>query len=192
MFQLEGLERALRALGAVLESRDLSYQVLVVGGSSLLLLGFTTRATADLDVVGLVSGGIYTKADPLPDPLVGAVEDVALALGLASDWLNPGPASLMDFGLPPGFEDRVTVRTYGGLEVHVAGRTDLIFFKLYAAVDTGPRSKHFTDLQVLDPSDDELLSAARWTITHDTSSAFRGELLSTLAELGLTVADDNL
>ena len=128
----------------------------------------------------------------MPDPLVDAVEDVAGALDLASDWLNPGPASLMDFGLPPGFEERVTVRTYGGLDVHVAGRTDLIYFKLYAAVDTGPRSKHFTDLQDLDPSDDELLSAARWTITHDTSGAFRGELLGALAELGLTVADDDL
>ncbi len=105
MFEVEGLERALRSLGAVLESRALSYEVLGVGGSSLLLLGVITRPTADLDVVGLADGGTYRKADPLPDPLAGAVADVGLALDLAPDWLNVGPASLMDFELPKGFED---------------------------------------------------------------------------------------
>src|SRR5713101_9436449 len=118
MFEVEGLEQALRSLGAVLESRALSYEVLVVGGSSLLLLGVITRPTADLDVVGLADGGIYRNADPLPDPLAGAVADVGLALGLAPNWLNAGPASLMDFGLPVGFEERVTIRRYGSLAVH--------------------------------------------------------------------------
>lgn len=43
MMQLEGLEEALRSLGAVLESRQLTYRLLVAGGSSLLLLGFIDR-----------------------------------------------------------------------------------------------------------------------------------------------------
>ena len=68
MFEVEALERALRSLGAVLESRGLSYEVLVVGGSCLLLLGVITRPTADLDVVGLADGGVYRSADPLPSP----------------------------------------------------------------------------------------------------------------------------
>jgi hypothetical protein len=192
MFEVEGLERALRSLGAVLESRALSYEVLVVGGSSLLLLGVITRPTADLDVVGLADGGTYRKADPLPDPLAGAVADVGLALDLAPDWLNVGPASLMDFDLPKGFEERVTVRRYGGLAIHLAGRTDLICFKLYATVDQGARSKHFADLQDLAPTHDELLLAARWTLTHDTSPAYRGELLRALAVFGVEVDDADL
>lgn len=192
MFEVEGLERALRSLGAVLESRALSYEVLVVGGSSLLLLGVIARPTADVDVVGLAERGIYRKADPLPDPLVGAVADVGLALGLAPNWLNAGPASLMDFGLPDGFEERVTIRRFGGLAIHLAGRTDLICFKVYATVDQGPRSKHFGDLQDLGPTRDELLFAARWTLTHDISTGYRAELLETLAVLGAEVDDADL
>lgn len=189
MFEVEGLERALRSLGAVLESRALSYEVLVVGGSSLLLLGVIARPTADVDVA---ERGIYRKADPLPDPLVGAVADVGLALGLAPNWLNAGPASLMDFGLPDGFEERVTIRRFGGLAIHLAGRTDLICFKVYATVDQGPRSKHFGDLQDLGPTRDELLFAARWTLTHDISTGYRAELLETLAVLGAEVDDADL
>jgi Nucleotidyltransferase of unknown function (DUF6036) len=192
MFEVEALERALQSLGAVLESRGLSYEVLVVGGSSLLLLGVIRRPTADLDVVGLADGGVYRSADPLPGPLADAAADVGLALQLAPNWLNAGAASLMDFGLPEGFEERVTIRRYGGLAIHLAGRVDLICFKLYATVDQGPRSKHFGDLQDLAPTQDELLVAARWTLTHDTSSGYRGELLKALAMLGVEVNDADL
>ena len=94
-----------------------------------------TLTSSDSQTTGNTSTPIHCLTH-----LVGAVEDVARALDLATDWLNPGPASMMDFGLPPGFERRVSVRTYGGLEVHVAGRADLICFKLYAAVDSGPRA----------------------------------------------------
>jgi hypothetical protein len=192
MFEVEALERALQSLGAVLESRGFSYEVLVVGGSSLLLLGVITRPTADLDVVGLADGGVYRSADPLPGPLADAVADVGLALELAPNWLNAGPASLMDFGLPEGFEERVTIRRYDGLTLHLAGRLDLICFKLYATVDQGPRSKHFADLQDLASTQDELLVAARWTLTHDTSSGYRGELLKALAVFGVEVNDADL
>jgi hypothetical protein len=192
MFEIEGLEQALRSLGAVLESRQLSYELLVVGGSSLLLLGVITRPTADLDVVALVEASVYRSAEPLPDPLLGAVAEVGQAFGLSTTWLNAGPASLMDFGLPNGFEDRVTIQKFGGLVLHIAGRTDLICFKLYATVDQGPRSKHFSDLQALSPTHDELLHAARWTITHDTSIGFRTELLEVLATLGVEFDDADL
>jgi hypothetical protein len=192
MFQLEGLEEALRSLGAVLEARGLSYRVLAVGGSSLLLLGLIHRPTGDIDVVGIIEGGHYVKADPLPGPLAAAADDVGNALGLDEKWLNAGPTSLLDFGLPKGLEERLTVRRFGGLEVHVPGRPDQICFKLYAAADQGPLSKHFSDLVELSPSPEELMKAARWAITHDTSVAFRGELLGALNELGLEVDDADL
>jgi hypothetical protein len=192
MMELERLEEALHSLGAVLDSRHLSYRLLVAGGSSLLLLGFVDRPTADLDVVGIDGGDRYTRAEPLPPPLVTAVADVALALGLAPTWLNPGPTSLLDLGLPAGLTERITVRRYGGLELHLPGRFDLVCFKLYAAVDQGPRSKHFADLWALDPSPGELIGAARWTITHDPSAGFRSELLGALGALGVEVSDANL
>ncbi|MEI8409263.1 MULTISPECIES: hypothetical protein [unclassified Kribbella] len=191
MFALEGLQEALETLGAVLASRGIDSRILVAGGSSLLLLGVVKRPTADLDVIGLGEDGRYVKAETIPRPLAEAVRDVGAALGLSEKWLNNGPASLFDFGLPEGFESRVTVRRYGSLEVHVVGRFDMICFKLYAAVDhSGQRtSKHLTDLEALDPSTGELLTAARWTRTHDDSDGFRQELTKILGHLGVGVED---
>lgn len=192
MFGLEGLEEALRTLGAVLESRRLSYRLLVAGGSSLLLLGVVDRVTADLDVVGIDGERGYVRAEPLPSALVVAVADVGRALGLGPEWLNSGPASLVDFGLPPGLADRVSVRRYGGLELHLPGRFDSICFKVYAAADQGRRSKHFRDLEALEPSGAELLDAAHWAITHDPSPGFRGLLVETLQAFGVEVTDGTL
>jgi hypothetical protein len=192
VFGTEGLEEALRSLGAVLEARHLTYRLLVAGGSSLLLLGFVDRATADLDVVGIAESGGYRKGEPLPEPLVAAVADVGLTLGLDPKWLNAGPASLVDFGLPEGLGERVTIRRYGGLEVHLPGRFDLVCFKLYAAVDQGPRSKHARDLEALEPSADELLEAARWATTHDPSPGFRTVLVGALESFGVEGSDAGL
>ncbi len=191
-FQLEALEEALRTLGAVLQQRDTPYSILVVGGGSLLLLRLIDRPTGDLDVVALAEKGVYRKIETLPAPLATAAAQVARALELADTWLNTGPASLMDFGLPSGWEDRIAVRTYGALEVHISSRFDLICFKLYAAVDRGPNDKHYSDLQEMESTADELTQAARWTITHDPSEVFRNELLGCLASLGVEVSDGDL
>jgi hypothetical protein len=64
-----------------------------------LLLDLIKRPTKDLDIVAIVHVGKYVTAEPLPDFLRTAVRDVAAAAGLAENWLNPGPASLLDFGL---------------------------------------------------------------------------------------------
>jgi hypothetical protein len=167
----------------VLEGRGLSNGILIVGGSSLLLLGLISRPTADLDVIGLTVGSDYVKADHIPQPLAQAVADVAVVLELAPTWLNNGPASLMDSGLPAGYEGRTSVRRYSGLEVHIPARVDLICFKLYAAVDQGPGSKHFHDLQELAPTAVELLTAASWCQSHDPSSGFESEMRAALADL---------
>lgn len=194
MLGQSGLVDALETLGSVLQSRGVSSRILVAGGSSLLILGFIDRPTADVDVVGLVVEDHYVKAETIPAPLAEAARDVGAALGLGDRWLNNGPASLFDFGLPAGFERRVTVRTYGSLEVHLPGRTDLIAFKLYAAVDQwGNRvNKHLTDLAALEPTAAELLDAARWTRTHDPSDGFRGELKTVLKSLDIEVSDADI
>jgi hypothetical protein len=49
--------------------------------------------------------------------------------------------------------------------------------------------KHEADLRALEPTRDELIEAARWTITHDPSEGFRTELLGALAHLGVEDAD---
>jgi len=192
MFERDRLDEALATLGALLEERGNHIGVLVVGGGSLLLLGVVERPTADVDIVGFSSVAGYTKADVLPEFLTTAVLEVGDALGLGGAWFNSGPAGLIDFGLPAGLEDRVMVRTYGGLEVHLPAREDLVCFKLYAAVDQGERSKHFADIRALTPTSEQLLNAARWTRTHDPSPGFLVELQRILRLLEVEVSDDDL
>ena len=184
------LDHVLQALGDTLEARGLAYELVVVGGSGLLLLGLVTRPTKDLDALALVDDGEYVPAEPLPPPLAQAVASVGRAFDLSETWLNAGPTDLLRFGLPEGFRDRVEIRRFGGLTIHVAARFDQICFKLYAAVDQGPRSKHAADLRALRPTDDELLAAARWSRTQDPSDGYRQVLAEMLAALGLEGADD--
>lgn len=161
-------------------------------GSGLMLLGLVSRPTRDLDALALVEEGVYVSADPLPPSLAEAVASVGRTLGISEDWLNPGPTELLRFGLPEGFEQRVQRRSFGGLILHVAGRFDQVCFKLYAAVDQGVGSKHAADLQRLDPTPEELLTAARWSRTHDPSDGYRGVLVATLGALGVEVTDADL
>lgn len=187
------LGTVLKALGELLDARGLHYEVVLIGGGSLILRGLVTRLTTrDVDILGeWTSDGVMRMA-VMPEPLRQAVVDVARTYGLAADWINLGPASLLDFGLPAGFDSRVERRDYGGLVAYLAGRFDQVCFKLYAAVDQGPRSRHFQDLRELGPTQDELLEAAGWTITHDPSPGFRSVLNKMLGELGAEDTDGRL
>lgn len=170
-------EDALAALGALLEERGERHTFLAIGGGSLLLLGLISRPTADLDVLGVRAEGGYRRLDRLPAPVADAVREVGEAFGLRADWVNTGPAGLVDFGLPPGLEGRVHTRRFGALELHLPDRVDLICFKLYAAVDQTERVQpHFQDLRAMEPTEAELVAAARWTRTHDPSPGFLHEL----------------
>ncbi len=169
---LVSLENALEVLGQLLADRELHYEVAAVGGGSLLLLGLIERPTRDLDLVALIKDHALISANPLPSPLVQAVEEVGKALDLGKDWLNIGPASLLEMGVPSGFMGRLHVRKYKGLTLYLADRFDQICLKLYASVDQGPQSKHFTDLLALMPTRDELNLAKNWCITQDVSMNF--------------------
>ena len=186
--QLEEIESALRTLGAVLQDRETPFGLLIVGGN-LLLLGLIDRPTADVDVIGVKDGTHYRQVTELPGPLLSAAADVADALGIPAKWINSGPASLMEFGLPLGWEERVVVRQYGALEIHLTSRFDQICFKLYAATDRGPDDKHFHDLVQLTPTKEELLTAAAWTRTHDRSEGFPTMLIGCLDRFGVETDD---
>jgi len=84
-----------------------------------------------------------------------------------------------------GFLSRARRDDHGSaLTVWYASRLDQIHLKLYAAVDQGP-GKHEADLRSLEPTRDELLAAARWTLTHDSSPGYRFILVQALAALGV-------
>ncbi len=175
----------LDALGEQLAAQRECFTIAVVGGSALLALGLVSRATRDVDVLAIVDGEELTSAQPLPAALVGAAQTVARDFGLSKDWLNPGPTSLLDLGLPEGFFERAQHRHYGpGLEVLFASRVDQIHLKLYATVDQGT-GKHLKDLQALDPTERELLDAASWSQTHDPSDGYRSVLARVLNYFGI-------
>ena len=191
MFRDADLDEALATLGQLLQDRDERHDLVIIGGGALLLLGLIERPTKDLDAVARVEEGRWLRAEPFPNGLVRAISDVADALDLEEDWLNPGPAGLVDRGLPAGFEERVVVRRYGTLTIRLAAVEDLVAFKLYAAADHWPdRSRHLADLRRLEPTPGALIAAARWCRTHDPSDGFRDTLLlPVLAELGVEDPD---
>ena len=186
------LEELLEALGQLLEARGHTYTLITVGGASLLLQRLSVRPTRDLDVIAVGDGKAFRKADVLPASLLEASRDVGTAAGVGENWLNAGPTGLMDFGLPAGFDERSEVRQYGSLTLHIASRFDQICFKLYAAVDQAPASKHLDDLRLLEPTAEELVAAARWSQTHDPSEDYHGQLLALLRMLGVPDADRQL
>ncbi|MBT8248549.1 MAG: hypothetical protein KJN73_12110 [Acidimicrobiia bacterium] len=175
---------ALAALGEVLAFRGLTADIAVIGGTAMLLGDLSNRVTRDVAVVALVEDGQLIGAQELPIPFLEAIQDVAADLDLDSDWINAGPAGLLEFGLPDGFLERCELIRLAGLTVRVADRFDQIHFKLYAAADQGPRSKHVSDLALLHPSVDELRAAVAWCQTHDPSPGFAESVSAVIDHLG--------
>jgi len=139
-------------------------------------------------VVALAVEDELRSAVALPPELLAAVEVVARDFRVSNDWLNNGPAELLRFGLPAGFEARWETQSYGpALRVHWASRFDQIHFKLYAAVDQA--GKHLRDLEALHPTSDELIAAARWSREHDPSEGFLSALREALQYFGVEDAD---
>jgi Nucleotidyltransferase of unknown function (DUF6036) len=188
-YPTEGFDPPLAALGQLLAERGLRYELLAIGGGALQLLGLITRPTRDIDVVALVEQAELVPFEALPDPLQRAVADTAAVFRISDEWFNAGPRSLTEHGLPDGVLVRAHRREWGGLVLHLADRQDQVFFKLYAAVDQGPKSKHFEDLRRLTPTVDELRAAAAWAQTHDPSEGFRRELRFALRDLGVGDGD---
>ncbi len=183
------IEKILSALGELLDGRGIMIPELVVcGGSALNVLGLVSRTTKDVDVVAFAenrAGSYYLRsADPFSDGLENAGKRVARDFNLPETWLNSGPTSAVELGLPDGLMKRVETKRYGKkLIVHFLSRYDQIHFKLYAAVDQGP-GKHLNDLEALKPSAQELLEAAQWSKTHDVSEGYRDSLKELLRYLG--------
>ena len=175
----------LEALGEQIADLGDRYELVVVGGSALIALDLVTRPTQDVDVVALHSGGALQTAAPLPEGLLVARGRVARDFRLPEDWLNDGPATLLDFGLPDGFMSRATRRDYGlALTVWYASRVDQVHLKLFATVDQGP-GRHEADLRALAPTRDELIAAARWSRRHDPADGYRAVLTRVLETLGV-------
>lgn len=184
------IEKILMALSEQLEAEGvMRLELVVCGGIALNMLGYIQRTTKDIDVIAFVDKNkdgltFLTKADPLKPSLLTAARKVQRDFNLPDNWLNAGPASVMDFGLPEGLMDRVETCSYGkNLIIHFLGRYDQIHFKLYAVVDQGG-GKHYDDLMALKPTAEELEKAARWSITQDPSEGYKLVLKDFLEKIG--------
>ena len=170
-------------------------EIVVCGGSALILTGAVARTTQDVDIVALASSQGLLSPDPLPTDLERAAVEAAEDLGLPDNWLNNGPSrgigGLFQMGLPDGLMNRWLTRRHGShLTVHFIGRLDQIHFKLYAAADRG--GYHIEDLLALQPSTDELVAAGRWAMTHDVSKTFESILKDLLRSINHDDAADRL
>ena len=178
------LNEALQLLNEQLILSDApATEIVVCGGSALIATGLVPRTTQDVDIVALMKAEVLVDSEPLPKYLIEAADRVGKVLNLPVDWLNNGPASQFQMGLPQGFQERLTTVVVGAkLTVHYIGRYDQIFFKTFASADRG--GYHVSDLKALNPADEELIAAARWCMTQDTSEAFRMILKDMFKQLG--------
>ena len=156
-----------------------SLGLVICGGTALAALGLVLRTTKDVDVLGRVleteDGLIIQKITEFPRWLIEAAEKVRRDFDLPENWLNLGPASQVESGLPEGFEERLVRKPYGeSLTIYFISRIDQIHFKLYAAVDRA--EYHVQDLKALKPTDEDMERAAKWVITQDVSDVFKSLL----------------
>jgi hypothetical protein len=196
MIGSKNLQDILSALDRQIGVQKGSYISLVVcGGTALAALELTNRTTTDVDVLAEADetedGVEIYRVEQFPSWLTAAAETVARDFGLPEHWLNLGPASQVESGLPDGFESRLVKKNYGkNLTVYFTGRTDQIYFKLYAAVDRD--DYHVQDLFALKPTDQEIEKAARWVLTQDVSEAFRLILKDFLEQHGYGVIAERI
>lgn len=183
------IRRVLEALGERLSHHNDPHTELVVcGGAALNALGLSIRATRDVDALAMASrepGGelILHPIKAFPVYLQEHVQAMVKDFALTPDWLNLGPADLVE-SLPEGLVERLESEQYGDrLVVHFISRLDQVHFKFYAAVYTDI-GRHFADLQDLNPTPAELESAARWSLTHDASEPFKLLLREMLTYMG--------
>ena len=164
-----------------------SIGLVVCGGTALAALGLMRRTTKDVDVLAEAEeterGLAIHSIEQFPAWLTAAAKVVARDFGLPEQWLNLGPASQAASGLPEGFASRLVKKSYGVyLTIFFTGRTDQIYFKLYAAVDRD--DYHVQDLFALKPEDAEIEKATQWVLTQDVSTAFRSILIDFLERHG--------
>jgi hypothetical protein len=158
-----------------LAERGLGLEAVVIGGAALNLLGVVSRPTKDCDILH----------PPLQPEIVAAARGFAAEVRkrgeiLEDDWLNNGPASLVQH-LPPGWQARLqTVFTGGTLVLRCLGRDDLLRSKLFALCDRGI---DLADCLALAPTVEELRAILPWLEGQDANPDWPAHARETAADV---------
>jgi hypothetical protein len=117
-------------------------EIILAGGSALVLLGVVDRATVDADAI---------FSQPKLSALSRDIVAVADELELSPTWINDGVSGFRDL-LAADYSTRlVLIGDFGPLTVRSLGRADLILLKIAAG-----RPRDLDDLRALAPTADEL------------------------------------
>lgn len=144
------IKEALSRVGELLAAEGHEYAIVVLGGAALDLLEMSIETPA--------TSTYWLLLNPVPAARRRLVQ-----------WENRPNRCRSRFSAPPKLSPATSSSTRIGY--------DLIFFKLFAAADSGgPNSGHYKDLIALRPSASELSEAASWVETQDASSDFPGIL----------------
>jgi hypothetical protein len=146
------IQQALRELDILIAQRGLTFVLYTCGGAQLILLGYATRRTEDVDL-------IHEKID---SQLIEASNEVAQKLGIQEGWLNNNVSSLGK-RLARGWKKKAIV-LFDGSAVTLMGldRQDLISSKLHAAIDR--KGEDYQDLLFLKPTIAEIEIARNYVI----------------------------
>jgi hypothetical protein len=188
----QGIEEALNRLNAKMVYAGMEpIELVSCGGAALNLMGWVSRSTSDVDIICAakvdVKGKVKLQPDlVLPPQFFMLVEEVGREMGIKPEWLNFGPAPLVEFGLPVGLADRLQRKSYGScLALHLVSRLDQVHLKIYATMDPKTRlESHLGDLLDLEPTEAEAKAAVEWLLNRKTSREFRRKLRQVLDRIG--------
>ena len=185
----EHIERALFHLGELLDAEAAQpIALLACGAASLIVQGLVPRTTNDIDLLAYFGHDPPDQRDierhtELPPTVSRLVARVAADMDLDETWLNLGPSSLVQLGLPDGLLARALPKRYGrALTVFYVDRLDQVHLKLYACLSGEER--HVADLKALRPTDAEMLQARRWIETAMADGVLRSALEALMRDLG--------
>lgn len=132
----------LRGFAALGRRCDTPVEIVIAGGSALLLADLVDRETGDGDAI---------ESTPKLSALARDLAAVAEELDFPPDWLNDAVRAHRDL-LAVDYRARIIpIGVFGQLKVSTLGRADLILMKMAAA-----RPRDLDDLRVLKPTVEEI------------------------------------
>lgn len=164
---LEALDRELAAHSS---GAGVSDVLVICGGAALISLGIRSTSTMDIDVI----------TPDLSQELIAVAAVVGKQFGLARDWFNNGPKSLVPL-LPADWQRRLTPIFRGKrLSVDSLGRPELLLSKIFAEAD---RQEDLEDIMGLRPTRAELDAAATLVVTFDANPDWPAHVARTVERI---------